>query len=49
MEYKWRQLDQEWQRSFLEALKKAVDVYVDNEAIQPVPLGLPVPPEKILP
>ncbi|CAE7202150.1 RE2, partial [Symbiodinium necroappetens] len=49
LEYKWGALSDEWKRAFVEPLKKAVDVYVDNDALEPVPLGPPVPPEKILP
>ncbi|CAE7341218.1 RE2, partial [Symbiodinium sp. KB8] len=49
LEYKWGALSEEWKRAFLEPLKKAVDVYVDNDALEPVPLGPPVPPEKVLP
>ena len=49
LEYRWRQLDERRRVSFEEPLKKAVDVYVDNDAIEPVPLGYPVPPEKVLP
>ena len=49
LEYKWGALSEEWKRAFLEPLKKTVDVYVDNDALEPVPLGPPVPPEKVLP
>ena len=49
LEYRWKALDQEWKDSFVGPLKKALDVYVDNEALEAVPEGLPIPPEKILP
>ncbi|CAE7756515.1 RE2 [Symbiodinium sp. CCMP2456] len=48
-EFKWNGLDGDWRKAFLAPLKKAIDVYADNDAIEPVPLGKPVPPEKILP
>ena len=49
LEFRWKSLSKEWQDAFVEPLKKAIDVYVDNEALEPVPLGKPVDPQKILP
>ena len=49
LEYKWNKLTPAWQASFLDPLKKAIDVYVDNDALEPVLLGMPIPPDKILP
>ena len=48
-EFKWNALGPEWKEAFILPLKKAIDVYADNDAIEPVPLGMPVPPEKTLP
>ena len=48
-EFKWNSLDQDWKEAFVAPLKKAIDVYADNDAIEPVPLEMPVPPEKVLP
>eukprot|EP00439_Symbiodinium_sp_Y106_P026614 s3337_g3.t1 len=49
LEFKWHRLETEWKEAFVEPLKKAVDVYVDNEAVEAVELGKMVPPDKILP
>ncbi|CAE7261787.1 RE1 [Symbiodinium necroappetens] len=49
LEYKWYKLEGKWQRAFVDPLKKAIDVYVDNDAVDPVEIGQMVPPEKILP
>ena len=49
LEFRWKDLEDDWKSAFIEPLKKAVDVYVDHDALEPVPLGLPIPPEKILP
>ena len=48
-EYKWLQLHEAWQKAFREPLQKAIDVYVDHDAVEPVQLGAMIPPEKVLP
>ena len=49
LEFKWHKLDGRWKQAFIAPLKKAVDVYIDNQAIEAVELGRMIPPEKILP
>ena len=48
-EYEWLQLHEAWQKAFREPLQKAIDVYVDHDAVEPVQLGAMIPPEKVLP
>ncbi|CAE7216981.1 psaC [Symbiodinium sp. CCMP2592] len=49
LEFKWHKLDMKWKEAFVAPLKKAVDVYVDNKAVEAVEEGQMIPPEKILP
>ena len=49
LELRWKDLDDDWRSAFENPIKKAVDVYVDNHALQPVPQGKLVPPMKVLP
>ena len=49
LEFRWKELDEDWKSAFENPLKKAIDVYVDNLALRPVPEGKVVPPTKVLP
>ena len=49
LEFRWKDLDEEWRTAFENPVKKAVDVYIDNQALRPVPQGQMVPPMKVLP
>ena len=49
LEFRWKDLDEEWRSAFENPIKKAVDVYIDNQALRPVPQGQLVPPMKVLP
>ncbi|CAE7682647.1 RE2 [Symbiodinium necroappetens] len=49
LEFRWKSLSPEWQQAFVDPLKKAIDVYIDNGALDSVPLGKPIDPQKILP
>ncbi|CAE7326527.1 psaC [Symbiodinium sp. CCMP2456] len=39
LEYKWTQLSEDWKQAFIDPLRKAIDAYVDHDALEPVPLG----------
>ncbi|CAE7809264.1 unnamed protein product [Symbiodinium microadriaticum] len=49
LEYKWNKLEPAWKEAFIKPLKEAIDVYIDNQAVEPVPMGQMVPPDNILP
>ena len=48
LEFRWKALD-EWKSAFNEPLKKAIDVYLDNGALEPVVFGKTIPQKKIPP
>ena len=39
LEFRWRDLDEDWKSAFEAPIKKAIDVYVENQALRPVPEG----------
>ena len=49
VELNWRQLEEKWKKAFVPAILKAFKVYFDHEAIQGVPMGQWVEPQRILP
>ncbi|CAE7373456.1 RE1 [Symbiodinium sp. CCMP2592] len=49
LEFKWNKLDDSWRRAFVQPLKDALDVYIDNCAVEGVPMGQMVSPDHILP
>ena len=48
LEYKWKNLDPQWQAAFTEPLKKAIDFYLEHSGIVGVPEGTVVDPTRIL-
>ena len=49
VELNWKQLEDGWKKAFVPPILKAFKVYFDHEAIQGVPLGQWVEPQRILP
>ena len=47
-EYQWSKLDNEWRRSYIDPLKKAVGVYLEHNGIKGVPKGQMVDPARVL-
>ena len=48
VEYRWRDLDEEWRQAFVPALKKAVGVYLEHHGIRGVPKDKVLDPKRIL-
>ena len=48
VEYRWRDLDEEWRQAFVPALKKAVGVYLEHRGIRGVPKDKVLDPKRIL-
>ena len=49
VEFNWKQLEEGWKKAFIQPILKAFKVYFDHDAIQGVPLGQWVEPQRILP
>ena len=47
-EYQWSKLDDEWRRSYVDPLKKAIGVYLEHQGIKGVPKGQMVDPARVL-
>ena len=47
-EYQWSKLDDQWRRSYIDPLKKAIGVYLEHQGIKGVPKGQMVDPARVL-